>query len=314
MRKNIIPIFFAIDDNYSPFLKIALKSIIDNSNSSNNYKVYVLHSNISNSNKDDINSLIPENFECEFVDINEKLKNIGEKLFTRDYYSKTTYYRLFIPNMFPEYNKAIYIDSDIAVNGDIADLYNYDIGDNLVGAVPDESVQIVSEFIDYVEMYLNIKHERYFNAGVLVMNLEELRKFNFEEKFLSLLNQIKFSVAQDQDYLNVLCKDRVCYLPLVWNKMPFENNSVSFESINLFHYNLSFKPWHYDGILYEQVFYKYAEKIGLMDFIVTKKKEYTDAEKEKDELCGKNLKQMAYTLARVDDTFKSLVELGKIKI
>ena len=170
------------------------------------------------------------------------------------------------------------------------------------------------KFIDYVEMYLNIEHGKYFNAGVLVMNLEELRKFNFEEKFLSLLSQIKFSVAQDQDYLNVLCKDRVFYLPLVWNKMPFENSSVLLESIKLFHYNLSLKPWHYDGILYEQEFYKYAERIGLMNFIATKKKEYTDESKEKDALCGLNLKKMAYTLARANDTFKSLVEQGKIKI
>ena len=65
-------------------------------------------------------------------------------------------------------------------------------------------------FQDYVEKVVGVaSYKTYFNAGMLVMNLDELRKFQFQEKFLYLLENIKFSVIQDQDYLNRICKGRV---------------------------------------------------------------------------------------------------------
>ena len=314
MEKQIIPIFFSIDDNYAPYFKIALKSIMENSNPNNEYRIYVLYSNMSENTIDGIKAILKDNFICEFVDMNPQLQEISDKLFTRDYYSKTTYYRLFIPNMFPQYDKAIYVDADIAVNSDIANFYNQDIGTNLLGAIPDESVQIVDEFIAYVEKYLGVKHENYFNAGVIVMNLKELRNFNFEEKFLSLLGQIKFPVAQDQDYLNVICKDKIKYLPLSWNKQPFKKDGYSLDNIDLVHYNLSFKPWHYDNIEYQELFHRFANEINLTDFIKNNIDNYTDENKKKDVLCGENLRKMAYEFSEVEDTFAKLLESGKITI
>lgn len=315
MKNNIIPIFFSIDDNYAPFLKIALSSMIEHSNNENEYRIYVLYSKLSNANKLDITNFLShqQNFVCEFIDMNSHIAEISDALFTRDYYSKTTYYRLFIPRLFPQYNKALYIDSDIIILDDIANLYNIDLGTNLIGATPDESVQIVPEFITYVEKYLDIKHEHYFNAGVILMNLDELRKFNFEKKFVSLLHQIKFSVAQDQDYLNAICKDRVTYIPSVWDKMPFPNSNVKESDIKLIHYNLTFKPWHYDGILYEDIFFKYVDKIGLRDVINNIKANFTDEDKKADQLGGENLIKKAGELAEIEDTYANLLKQGKIK-
>lgn len=316
MKENIIPIFFSIDDNYAPFLKIALNSIVEHSSKENTYRIYVLYSKLNKSNKKDIDLVIKDhsNFETYYIDMTEHITEISNALFTRDYYSKTTYYRLFIPRLFPEYNKALYIDSDLVVLGDIADLYNHDLGTNLIGATPDESVQIIPEFIAYVEKYLGIKHEHYFNAGVIIMNLDELRKFDFENKFISLLSQIKFSVAQDQDYLNALCKDRVTYVSSVWDKMPFENPNIKTEDIKLIHYNLTLKPWHYDRILYENIFWSYADKVGLRDTINQIKANFSDEQKKADQLGGENLKKMAGELAEIEDTYAKLLETGKIKI
>lgn len=313
MKNNNIPIFFSIDDNYVPFFKVALKSIMDNANKNFNYDIYVLYSDLSNGVIDEINSLLEDNFKCEFIDMKPKLEEISNALFTRDYYSKTTYYRLFIPNMFPDYDKAIYVDADISVKGDISEFFNFDLGRNLLGAIPDESVQIVPEFIVYVEKYLGVKHEKYFNAGVLLMNLAELREFKFEEKFISLLKQIKFSVAQDQDYLNVICKDKVQYLPLSWNKMPFKNDNYTLDNINLVHYNLSFKPWNYDNIEYQELFHKYAAKVNITEFVKKNLENYSDEDKKRDDLCGKNLKSLAYQLSTIDDTYLKLLQEGTIK-
>lgn len=311
--KPIIPIFFTFDNNYSKLMQIAMKSIKDNASREYQYNIHVLYTNLSEKNIKEISSFEDDEFKFFFSNMTDKLTNISNKLFTRDYYSKTTYFRLFIPNMFPEYDKALYLDSDIIALGDISKLFNHEIGTNLVGAIKDESVQIVPEFIEYTEKYLGINHEKYFNAGILIMNLEELRKFDFENKFLSLLGQIKFTVAQDQDYLNAICKDRVTYVPSVWNKMPFQSD-IPENEIMLIHYNLTLKPWHYDNIPYEKYFYYYANKLNAMDYINKCKLDFDDEKKAKDQLGGQKLIELTLELSKIEDTYINQVKTGKIKI
>lgn len=311
MNKKIIPIFFTFDDNYSKLMQIAMKSIISTASTEYQYNIHILYTNLSEKSIQEISAFSNENFKFFFTDMTDRLKNISSKLFTRDYYSKTTYFRLFIPNMYPEYTKALYLDSDIIVLDDISKLYDYDLGTNLLGATKDESVQIIQEFQNYTEKYLGINHERYFNAGILVMNLEELRNFDFENKFLSLLGQIKFNVAQDQDYLNVICKDRVTYIDEVWDKMPFPSN-IDESELKLIHFNLTFKPWHYDNILYEKYFYKFVNELNLMDYINKCKLEFDDEKKAQDQEGGKKLIALTEELSKIEDTYIKLFNEGKI--
>ena len=303
MKKTTIPVFFAIDDNYSPFLCVALRSLVKHSSINNQYNIYILNTGLSEKNINVINSFSADNIKITSVNMEEKIKNFSNRLHTRDYYSKTTYYRLFIPTMFPQYNKALYLDSDIVILSDVANLFNTNIGKNLVGAIPDESVQIVPEFYKYVENFLGVERINYFNAGILVMNLDEMRKQNFEEKFLNLLMTVKFNVAQDQDYLNVICKDKVKYISFSWNKMPFKCNNVNIQDLNIIHYNLSFKPWHYDDILYQEEFWENAKEIGLEEQLLNIRNNYTPEQKQKDLQCGENLKEMALAQSKLGSTF-----------
>ena len=174
----------------------------------------------------------------EFVNVEERLNAIADKLYCRDYYTNATYYRFFIPALFPEYDKVFYLDSDIIVLGDISELYEVDLCDNLIGAVQEEVMSIVQVFGNYVEKGLGIEVNKYFNAGVMLMNLKELRKIRIEEKFIDLLGKFKFEVTQDQDYLNVLCENRVTYFDLAWNKCPLDNPSFNDKDLKLIHYKL----------------------------------------------------------------------------
>ena len=203
MNKNekIIPIFFAIDDGYTPFLAVALQSLIDNANKEYKYLIKVLHTNVQKEHMEQIKKFESENVSIEFVDLSYYIEKVKDKLYTRDYYTNTTYFRLFLPELYPQYDKVLYLDSDIIVVGDISELYNTDMGTNLVAAAPDDIIQYNKVFQDYAELVVGVaSYKNYFNAGVLLMNLDELRKFNFQEKFLYLLGTVKFSVAQDQDY------------------------------------------------------------------------------------------------------------------
>ena len=289
---NEIPVFFAVDNGYIPFLGVALKSLIDNTSKKNKYAIKILYTSVTEENKARIKKYEKENISIEFVDLNKQLEEIKEKLYTRNYFSNTTYYRLFIPELYPEYDKAVYIDSDTICLADIADLYNVDMEDNLIAAVPDGVVQTIDPFKDYVERVVGVAdYNKYFNAGVIVMNLKELRKYKFEEKFIYMLGKIRFEVAQDQDYLNRLCKGRVKMIDYSWNRMPIMGKRDG--DINLIHYNLGAKPWYFDDVLYQEYFWKYAEKTEFYNEIKEIGAKYTDEDKEKDDANSAKLIELA---------------------
>lgn len=290
---NTIPIFFTVDDKYVPFLAVALQSLIENSSEKNYYLIKILYTSITEENQEKIKKYEKENVNIEFVDLNYYINKIKNKLYTRDYYSVTTYFRLFIPNLYPQYNKALYLDCDIVLLADVAELYNIDMGDNLVAAAPDDVIQKIEVFQEYVEKVVGVADYRnYFNAGVLLMNLDELRKFDFQEKFLYSLEKIKFAVAQDQDYLNRLCKGRVEIISNVWDKMPISNDTDT-NDLKLIHYNLAFKPWHFEDILYKEYFWKYAKKTEFFDEIIKIRDNYTEEDRFNDKEGDKKLRKLA---------------------
>lgn len=289
-QKKIIPAFYAIDDNYIPFLHVSLLSLKDKVSAGNKYKIHILSSDVKKEHEKCILDLADENFEIAFEDVSDKIERFSGNLKLRDYYTLTTYYRIFIAGMFPEYDKAVYLDSDTAVLCDVAKLYDTELGDNLIAGVPDGAVGSVPPFQVYTKKVLGIDASRYFNAGIIVMNLKKFREEDFYGQFNALLAKYKFRVAQDQDYLNVLCKDRVIYLPEEWNAMPIRTNSAKkIADPKIVHYNLTAKPWHYENLAYEEYFWNYAKKSPYYDYIVGLKNAFTEEDKKRDEECEKGL-------------------------
>ena len=292
--KEVIPIFFAVDDGYIPFLAVTLQSIVEKSKKEYYYVVKILYTNISEENKEKINKYKRENIEIEFVNLNYYIEQVKDKLYTRDYFSMTTYFRLFISNLYPQYNKAIYLDSDIVLLTDVAELYMQDIGDNLVGAVADDIIQQNEVFQEYVEKVVGVaSYKTYFNAGMLIMNLDELRKTDFQGKFLYLLETVKYSVVQDQDYLNRICKGRVKLLDKSWNVMPNATKDINEADIKLIHYNYQYKPWHYDNIPYAKYFWDLAKKTEFYNKLAEVKENFTDEMKYQDRVADTKLRELA---------------------
>lgn len=306
-----INLFFAIDDNYCPFLSSSVHSILKNASKNYKYDIYVLHHGMSDKNQEIIKTQIKNDASIEFVDMlefvdmKEKLDVLADKLVTRDYYTKTTYYRLFIPNMYPELDKALYLDSDIIVTGDISELYNTDLEDNLVGAVPDMAVQNTPVFIDYVENALGVQGDKYFNAGILLMNLKEMRNWNFETKFIDLLCTYSFRVAQDQDYLNVLTKGKIRFIDNSWNVQPVPNNICKVDKINLIHYNMLWKPWIFNGIDYGEIFWQYAKECPMYNDILKIQSQVTDECRNNKLNGGKALLEMCAVEAKDPNNYKN---------
>ena len=313
-NKKEIPIFFAVDDGYVPFLAVTIQSIIDNSKEENLYNIRILYTNISKENITKIKKLTKENIKIEFVDLNYYIDRIKDKLYTRDYYSKSTYFRLFLPNLYPQYNKILYLDSDVVLLDDVAKLYNINIKNSLIGAVPDEIVGFTPEYRQYVERVVGVdSYKHYFNAGVLLMNLKELREFRFQEKFLYLLEKNTYSVAQDQDYLNRICKGRVHFINVVWDKMPIARKSIHIKDIKLIHYNFAHKPWHYESVMYDEYFWEYAKKTDFINEIMEVKRNYSEEQIREDEEKGKKLLELAEFEAQCVGYDRRPRSYGKIK-
>jgi glycosyltransferase len=144
----------------------------------------------------------------------------------------------------------------------------------------------------------------FFNAGVILMNLKSFREENFYERFADLLKKYKFTVIQDEDYLNVLCQDRVLRLPRAWNKFPVAKDKLAREDLRIVHYGMTWKPWHYSDIPYQEYFWEYAEKTefyGLLKEIFDK---FSFADMERDMKCEAGLQALARSeIERPDNYF-----------
>jgi lipopolysaccharide biosynthesis glycosyltransferase len=302
--KPIVPIFYAADENYLPYLIVSLSSLVANADRNQAYRIYVLTTGISDEAQAKLQRYADDDFTIECVNVSHKMEEVKNALQLRDYYTGATYYRIFIAEMFPQYEKALYLDSDTVILDSISHLYNTDLSNNLVGAVADGAVAAVPEFRIYTKEVLGIPFETYFNAGVLVMNLKKFREDGFYAKFCTLLKEYKFKVAQDQDYLNVICKDKVKWIGGEWNRMPIggEDN----EEPKLIHYNLTLKPWHYDNILFQEYFWEYASRTMDYGVILSALENYTNERKRNDADSEKMLRALCLEeAARVDNYIKT---------
>lgn len=311
-KKAEIPIFFACDEGFVKYTMVSMKSIMENADRSRKYHIYILHMEITEATQAKVLAMADEEFAIDFVDVTDKMKSIADKLPIRDYYSNTTYFRLFIPDMFPQYRKALYIDSDTIVVGNIAELYDHKLGKLYAGVCPDRVVAQTDILGDYVEKVLGVKRTRYFNAGVMLMNCSQFRENHLLDEFLEMLHVYLFVVAQDQDYLNLICKNQVLYMEPKWNAQVFGELACPEEEVGLFHFNMAAKPWHYEDCRLAEYFWKYAKMTVDYDAIKEGLANYTDEQRRNDSVSGEKLIRLAVSeINREDNYLRKMEKAGK---
>ncbi|MBT1182301.1 glycosyltransferase family 8 protein [Bifidobacterium sp. CP2] len=136
-----------------------------------------------------------------------------------------TCYRFVIQDALPFYTKVLYLDCDVVVNGDVAELYDTDLEGHAVGAVPDlDFLGNLNRKDGRAAAYASGPQSRlhmrdpfgYFQTGVLVMDLERMRELHTVPEWLRLARSPRF-IHHDQDVLNMECEGDVTYLPFAWN-------------------------------------------------------------------------------------------------
>jgi len=307
MNKEI-PIFFSTDDNYIPYLDVAISSLLENASREYEYRIMILNTGLSADNVNKILQNEREGVSIDFVDISDEVERIRARLKDVYHFSVVTYYRLFIASLFPKYDKVLYLDCDIVVLGDVSELFNIDLGQNILGAAPEGFVRSTREFRLYAEKALGVDPDGYVNAGVLLMNLAEFRKNRIEQKFIELISEYDFDLLDpDQAYLNHLCLGKIHVLPSSWNKEPMPH--VMEGKKNIVHFALYKKPWQYDDVLYGEYFWEYAERSPFYYEICRRRSAFGEAERAKKEACAREILEHALRIVNSDETF--LKRLGQ---
>ena len=279
---NNIAIGFSANDFFVPYLATVLTSIRENSNLNMNYDIMIMNRDISERNKKRLSDIFSasNNFSLRFINISRYNKRF-KKLFTRGHFSIETWFRLLLPEILPNYNKILYLDSDIIVCSDLAELYNENIDGYLLGAAHDADTAGLyngaeTDKKDYMDKNLKIKNPyEYFQAGVLLMNLYEFRKTYTTKEMLEYASSYEFELL-DQDVLNYLAQGKVKYIDMSWNVM-FDWINIRISTIiskapkylyneylearqqpKIIHYAGPDKPWHQPIQDFAEEFWKYA--------------------------------------------------------
>lgn len=312
---NIIPVFYATDDNYAHYLSVSISSLIATSSPKQKYRVHVLYYHLSSANMITLQNLSTVNVNIQLVKMSRQIKNLHSEHspLRGDYETLTIYFRLFIPTMFPEFHKVIYLDADTCVLDDIANLYNVDLQGNFIAAVPDSFAATHPTTIEYVEKVLGLNIKSYFNSGVLLMDLQALRDAHFVNNFLHLLSTYHLDVlAADQDYLNTICQNLFLSLDSSWNFQPSIRSSTPLEvKPHIVHYCFFEKPWHYNNIPYAEYFWKYAAETNFKNEFLQEQDSYTEKDKMREKQVLDGLLNHAKQVIKSNQGFKFLYESGK---
>lgn len=228
------------DDNFVQHCTVMLTSVLLNNE---NVVVWLLSEGLTEENK----KILKEEVESKggifnYIKVNSDIisRLPMPKKDSLSHISPATYYRLLISEILPiEVHKAIYLDCDIIVKESMFELWNIDISNFAVGAVH----QLYNEIVDAERLGYPVKYG-YFNAGVLLINLDYWREHQISKKLIDYLTiNYENILMHDQDALNAILHDQSYILPCKWNMLHFffTPYSRSVKGINngdiLTHYN-----------------------------------------------------------------------------
>ncbi len=261
-----IQIVAACDDNYVQHLGVMLCSLLENTKQSKDIDINIIDGGILENNRELIFQFIREKYQVDisYLDIDNM---IYDKFPISAHFTHTIYYRISIPSLFDNsVDKVIYLDSDMIIKDDISKLWEINISNYYLAAV---------EALSFTERYADLQmpeNSLYFCSGVLVINLQQWRKYNITDKVINFIenNQDKL-ICWDQDSLNSIICNNWLPLSLKWNQQHYffqkrfyeeyltrEDFIEAIKNPSIIHYTSSYKPWNYINYHpYKQEYYNY---------------------------------------------------------
>jgi lipopolysaccharide biosynthesis glycosyltransferase len=271
-----ISLVCAADNRYSMQLAVVLCSVLSNLPSSKKLNAYIIDGGISPENKHKISQTLSVN-NCQISWLSP------EKSFSHlradGHFSIAAYYRLLIPELLPDLDKVIYLDSDLMVDADISNLWGIDISDHYLAAVEDQSLPNIQSAIPQYKDFGFSGEESYFNSGVLLMNLNLWRKERLAAKIIEFMeNHPEHLQLCEQHAMNIILSNKWKSINPQWNRTmafhyytswqdsPFDEPTFELLKDHPFvvHCTTKFKPWNSYNHPDKQLFYKYIDMTAWM--------------------------------------------------
>lgn len=277
---STINLVFASDNNYAQHTAVAMTSILLNTKNPQKIKYFLIDDEINTDNRVKIKETVEKlSGQIEFVKIkNNKLADC----YVSGELSRASYFRLDIANILPsDIKKIIYLDCDLLVYDDLEKMWNLDMHGYPIAATCDLGIMASERIRKQKNRFIGLPFNApYFNAGVLMMDLEQWRKKDFAKDIIALAVNNKFP-NHDQDALNKFFMGRWQEIPLRWDVIPPVFNmfmkivlkpklrNMAIEAkLNpaIFHYAGGYKPWEYEiknG--FNEKYYEYLAKTEFRD-------------------------------------------------
>jgi len=270
---STIHVACSIDGNYLRYCIVMLTSLLEN-NRDLDIRIHLTAPLLEDAQRKQLTEIVEDKYHKSIVFYAPEEDMLSEcKVNENGYISLATYYRVFLDRILPaDIEKVLYLDCDLIVNGSIMPLWAEDISAVSLGAVDD----MWSARPESYERLGYPSESGYFNAGVLLMNLQKLRRDNFAARAIEFLKKnADRLVFYDQDVLNALLHDDKKLLPLRWNvqdgflrrrrisRMRADSLAVIDEELTqsaIIHYTGSKKPWHYKSQHpWRSLYFKYLD-------------------------------------------------------
>lgn len=246
-----IPIFLATDKNYIIPAIVLISSVLENTNENCNF--YILNANLDEQEQQYFHKCLSKynNFSLEFIKIDS---NTFSKYPINRHITIATYYRFLISDLKPELDKALYLDVDMVVNFDIKELFEINLDGKPIAAVSEKCMDYMERYSTYCQTVLDIDPVKYFNAGMLLLNLKYFRENDIITKLFETLEEYKDKITcNDQCILNLVFKNNYKQLEYKYNcgtplkKLLEDNNDKdisAFDDIKIYHFMGEAKPWN----------------------------------------------------------------------
>ncbi len=248
-----INVCISCDENYAKYASVVIASILSNA-CDDVVHFYILDGNISDDSKSKILALTNiKPCKIDFIKVDETKLEIYKQINTHEYITLPSYYRLILSELLPDVDKIIYLDCDTVVNTSLRDLFETDLGENIIAGVLDARVKHKKKW----------KNSKYINSGMVVFDLDKIRKEDIESKFFEYTKQnIDKIETGDQDVINFTLKDRIKILPDEWNVQVsgFASRTSFTRHPNIIHYIGYYKPWVFGSCtFFKDLYFKYLQ-------------------------------------------------------
>lgn len=340
-KDNYAAIVFSSSNYYVPYLSTSIYSLIEHASDDSNYDIFILNKDITRENRDIISNFAEKsNISVRFVSVSDFFE--GKKMHTPAHITIETYFRILVPILFKQYDKILFLDSDIIIMDDIKKLYDVDIENYPLAATEESLLSAQLGFLNKEKDYEYFRNDlgiedvdRYLQAGIMLFNIKEFRKNSYAETLLDMVMTHKYKIVE-QDAFNKLFWNKYLQIDKHWNWTPMQTHMKEMNYIEnmsqkirkrylevkepkIIHYADREKPWVNVETEMAHIWWNHARKTPFYEVALSRivpritndslKERFTAASAE--HLPDKDIPQIAYKILKLKYKLMTVITTGK---